>query len=71
MFYKVFWVFFSRRRFLVSEQRFGTICLSHLQGLETLKMGQTNSPETLVSYQKTTPGGKKPKRRYTTKNEKM
>jgi hypothetical protein len=69
MLYKIFWVF-TRRRFLVRNERFGTTCLSHLQGLvhletlkmgqtsspetlvETLKMGQTSSPETLVSYQK-------------------
>jgi hypothetical protein len=42
--------------------------MSHLQGLEvneekdvrkSLKMGHTSSPETLVSYQNTTPGKKK------------
>jgi hypothetical protein len=30
MVYKVFWVF-TRHRFLVRNQRFGTICLFHLQ----------------------------------------
>jgi hypothetical protein len=62
MLYTVFWVF-TQRRFLVRNQRFGTTCLSHLQGLEvneTLKIGQTSSTETLVSYQKMTPG-KNPK----------
>jgi hypothetical protein len=58
--YKVLWGF-TQRRFLVRNQRFGTTCLSHIQGrsflvqLETLKMDQTSNPETLVSYQKTTP----------------
>jgi hypothetical protein len=33
MLYKIFWVF-TRRRFLVRNQRFGTTCLSHPQGLE-------------------------------------
>jgi hypothetical protein len=54
---KMFWVF--TRHFLVRNQRFGTNCLYHILGLEmnkTLKMGQTSSPETLISYQKTTPG---------------
>jgi hypothetical protein len=49
MLYKVFWVF-TQHHFLVRNQRFGTTCLSHLQGLEvneTLKMGQTSTPETL------------------------
>jgi hypothetical protein len=49
--YKVFWVFI-RCGFLLRNQHFGTICLSHLQGHETLKMGQTSSPETWVSYKK-------------------
>lgn len=46
--------------FLERNQRFGTTYLSHLQGLldylDTLEKRQTNSPETLISCQKMTPG---------------
>jgi hypothetical protein len=61
MLLKIFWVV-ARRQFLVYDQRFGTTCLSNLQGLrynflpKTLKMGQTSDPETLVINQKLTPG---------------
>ena len=65
IFYKGFWVF-TRRNYLVRYRRFGTTCMSHLQGLvvihnlldyhETLKIRHTNSPETLVSDQIMTPG---------------
>jgi hypothetical protein len=66
---KIFWVFTRRRFVLVRNQRFGTTSLSHLQGLqnpllihlETLKIGQISSPETLVPYQK-----KKKRRRIKT-----
>jgi hypothetical protein len=59
MLYKVFWIF-NRRRFFGKKPTFRDY-LSHLQGLDTLKMGQRSSPETLFFfYQKTTPG-KNPK----------
>ena len=62
---KIFWVFTRRRFVLVRNQRFGTTSLSHLQGLqnpllihlETLKIGQISSPETLVPYQKKNDAG--------------
>jgi hypothetical protein len=50
MLYKMFWGF-TWRWFFVRNQRVGTTCMSHLQGLEvndTLKMGQTRSPEMLT-----------------------
>ena len=50
MLYKMFWGF-TWRWFFVRNQRVETTCMSHLQGLEvndTLKMGQTRSPETLT-----------------------
>ena len=44
---------FTRRHFLVRNQRFRTTCVFYLQGLEvSVKMGLTSSPETLVSDQK-------------------
>jgi hypothetical protein len=52
MLYKKFYAF-TRRHFLVRNQRFGTTCVFHLQGLEvSVKMGHTSSPETLVSDHK-------------------
>jgi hypothetical protein len=68
--YKDFWGF-TRRRYLVRNQSFGTACVPHHQGLkvmirdppdhiETLMMGHTGSPKTLVPDQVTTLG-KNPK----------
>jgi hypothetical protein len=42
--YTSFWVF-ARRQFLVRNQRFGTTFVSHIQSLEILKIGHTNSPD--------------------------
>ena len=50
--YKRFWVF-TRRCCLVRDQLFVTAPLVHI---ETLMMGHTNSTETLVPDQTTTPG---------------
>jgi hypothetical protein len=66
--------FYTRRCYLVRDERYGTACVSHHQGLnliqrmmsggrdyiETLMMGHTGSPEMLVSDQITTPA-KNPK----------
>jgi hypothetical protein len=60
--YKIFWVL-SWRRFLVRNQRFGTACLSHLQGLEMNEKGMSGGKKHvcfLPPGQKTTPG-KNPK----------
>jgi hypothetical protein len=53
MLLKIFWVV-TRRGFLVYDQRFGITCLSHLQGLRNLKLGQTSDPESL--HHETMPG---------------
>ena len=41
---KCFWVFARRRYFMVRNERFGTTCLSHLQGLEVIQEEEAKLP---------------------------
>lgn len=64
MLHKIFWVV-ARRRFLVYDRRFGTACLSHLQGVEEKDDG-TDEWSRSVGHAPRDDAGLKPRRFYAT-----